>query len=76
MPLITNEVGINVNTSLANLKSFIPKAAVLNAPRDHLHNLSYAEKARTAADAEKYKIAFPNDRSKSIGPFDRKENFK
>lgn len=76
MPLITNEVGINVNTSLANLKPFLPKAAVQNAPRDHLHTISYAEKAKTVLDAEKYKIAFPNDRAKSIAPFDRNEKYK
>lgn len=74
--MITNEVGINVNTSLASLKPFVPKAAVQNAPRDHLHLISYCEKAKSNMDAEKYKIAFPNDRAKSIGPFDRREKFK
>lgn len=75
VPIITNEVGINVNTNIANLKSFLPKAAVQNAPKDYLHKLGYAEKIQPGEES-KYKIAFPNDRAKSIGPFDRKEKYK
>lgn len=76
MPLITNEVGINVNTSVSNLKSFLPKAAVQNAPNDSLHSTSYSKKFKSAEEADAYKVAFPNDRAKSIGPFDRKEKYK
>jgi hypothetical protein len=75
MPLLTNEVGVNVNTTLADLKSFEPKLAVQNAVKDTLHKLSYAEKVKSGKELE-YKIAFPNDRAKSIGPFSRNEKYK
>lgn len=75
MPILTNEVGINVNTTLADLKSFAPKIAVQNATRDGLHKLSYAEKVKAGKESE-YKVAFPNDRAKSIAPFNRNEKYK
>ncbi len=74
-PLITNEIGLNVNTTLEDLKSFMPKAAVQNAPKDHLHRVSYADQVKPGHNNE-YKVAFPNDRSKSIGPFKRDEKYK
>jgi hypothetical protein len=74
-PKITNEIGINVNTTMAELKSFNPKAIVQNALNDNLHKVGYAEKM--AKDkANSYKIAFPNDRAKSIAPFKRNEKYK
>ncbi len=74
-PFLTNEVGLNVNTTFNNLRAFVPKAAVQNAPNDTLHRHSNTEKI-SPATAEKYKVAFPNDRSKSIAPFSRTEKFK
>ena len=73
-PLLTNEVGLNVSTSFADLKAFAPKGAVQNAPNDKLHRFKNAEKM-LPKDAE-YKVAFPNDLAKSIGPFNRNEKFK
>ena len=73
--MLTNEVGLNVNTTVDNLKSFVPKAAVQNAANNNLHKFSNTEKVTSAA-AGKYKIAYPNDRSKSIGPFDKKDKYK
>lgn len=74
-PIISNEVGINVNTTFSNMKKFLPKLAVQNAVNDGLHKSSYAEKIRKG-DESKYKVAFPNDRAKSIGPFNRYEKYK
>lgn len=75
MPLITNEVGLNVNTTVGDLKSFVPKIAIQNAPNDKLHRNSYAERIRAGKEHE-YKIAYPNDRAKSIAPFNRDEKYK
>ncbi len=75
MPLITNEVGLNVNTTMANFKPFFPKNAVLNAPNDKLHRNSYSERIRPGQEKD-YKIAYPNDRAKSIAPFKRDEKYK
>ena len=75
MPLITNEVGLNVNTTVKTLKPFIPKAAVLNAPNDKLHRHSYSERIKPGKEKD-YKIAYPNDRAKSIAPFNRDEKYK
>ena len=74
-PLLTNEIGINVNTSFDELRSFQPKAAVQNATHDRLHRVTYAEQIKPGQNAE-YKVAFPNDRAKSIAPFNREEKFK
>ncbi len=74
-PFLTNEVGLNVNTTFGSLRAFVPKAAVQNAPNDNLHRHSNTEKI-TPATAQKYKVAFPNDRSKSIAPFSRTDKFK
>lgn len=73
--MLTNEVGLNVNTTVETLQAFVPKAAVQNAPNDHLHKVSYAEKIKPG-NAAQYKIAFPNDRSKSIGPYNKNEKYK
>ncbi len=74
-PIISNEVGLNVNTTFADLKSFAPKAVVQNAPNDNLHKISYAEKIKKETAGE-FKVAFPNDRAKSIAPFNRNEKYK
>lgn len=73
--MLTNEVGLNVNTSVNSLKPFVPKAAVQNAAKDHLHKLSNSEQIKSGTESD-YKIAFPNDRAKSIGPFNRYDKFK
>lgn len=72
---MTNEVGLNVSTTVQSLKSFSPKITVQNAARDSLHKISNSEKIISGKESQ-YKIAFPNDRSKSIGPFNRKEKYK
>ncbi len=74
-PFLTNEVGLNVNTTVATLKPFVPKAAVMNSVNDHLHRHSNTEKI-TPETAENYKVAFPNDRAKSIAPYSRGEKYK
>lgn len=74
-PFLTNEVGLNVNTTVATLKPFIPKNAVMNSVNDHLHRHSNTEKI-SPGNGDQYKIAYPNDRSKSIGPFSRTEKYK
>lgn len=75
VPLITNEVGLNVNTTVASLKPFFPKNAVQNAANDKLHRHLYSERIKPGKEKE-YKIAYPNDRGKSIGPFKRDEKYK
>ncbi len=75
MPLISNESGINVNTTAADLKKFTPKIAVQNAPNTKTHKNKYAEKVDPGKE-DQYKIAYPNDRGKSIAPFNRDEKFK
>jgi hypothetical protein len=74
-PMITNETGLNVNTIMEDLKSFVPKAAVKNAPKDSLHKVSYSDKVKPGKASE-CKIAFPNDRSRSIGSFNRNKKYK
>ena len=71
-PVLTNEVGLNVNTNLAELRSFSPKAIVQNAAKDHLHKHSQSKKS----PASDFKAAFPNDRFRSVAPFDRNEKYK
>lgn len=72
-PLISNEVGINVNTTQDSLKSFHPRAAVLNSAHDTTH---VKRTSSTYLDHfKKHKVSFPNDRSRSIGPFNREESF-
>ena len=66
---------MNVNTSLADAKKFFPRQVMLNAPNDKLHRNSYSEKIKRGKEQE-YKIAYPNDRGKSIAPFDRNEKYK
>ena len=75
MPILTNEVGVNVKTTLADLNAFAPKLVVMNAANDNMHKIGYAEKVR-AEKAAGYKIAFPNDRAKSIASFNRYEKYK
>lgn len=74
-PYMTNEVGLNVNTTVSTLKAFLPKAAVQNSVNDYLHAHSNSEKIAPGI-GNQYKIAFPNDRSKSIAPFSRNEKYK
>ena len=74
-PYLTNEVGLNVNTTVGSLKPFMPKAAVQNSVNDYLHKHANSEQV-TPNTAQAYKIAFPNDRAKSIAPFSRTEKYK
>lgn len=74
-PYLTNEVGLNVNTTVATLKPFVPKAAVQNSVNDRLHKHQNSEKIAAGA-ADSYKIAFPNDRAKSIAPYSRNDKYK
>ena len=72
-PLIANEVGINVNTTQDSLQRFHPRAAVLNSSQDTTHI------KRTSStylnNFKKHKVSFPNDRARSIGPFNRDDSF-
>ena len=86
-PLITNEVGINGDVTWAEAPSAnIPQKAIVNSG-----SLTKAKKnkfdrrsadARTLVDAQTgsgisdgSKVALPNDRLRSVRPFDRTENF-
>ncbi len=72
-PLIVNEVGINVNTTQDSLKRFHPRAAVLNSTHDTTH---VKRTSNTYLDNfKKHKVSFPNDRGRSIGPFNREDSF-
>ena len=75
MPVLTNEVGVNVNTTFADLKAFVPKAAVQNSVNDNLHKFADTEKI-PHGKGNSFKIAFPNDRAKSIAPYSRTEKYK
>jgi hypothetical protein len=72
-PLIANEVGININTTQDSLQRFHPRAAILNSTHDTTHI------KRTSStylnNFKKHKISFPNDRARSIGPFNREDSF-
>ena len=72
-PLIANEVGINVNTTQDSLQRFHPRAAVLNSTHDRIH----VKRASSTYlnNFKKHKVSFPNDRARSIGPFNREESF-
>ncbi|UJR33894.1 hypothetical protein I4U23_021314 [Adineta vaga] len=72
-PLIANEVGINVNTTQDTLKPFHPRAAVLNSS----HDITHVKRASNTYlnNFKKHKVSFPNDRARSIGPFNRDDSF-
>ncbi|CAF0728757.1 unnamed protein product [Adineta steineri] len=72
-PLISNEVGINVNTTQDSLKSFYPRAAILNSAHDTTH--IKRSSSTYLNNFKKHKVSFPNDRAKSIGPFNRSDSF-
>lgn len=75
--MITNETGLNVNTTFANLKPFLPKAASQNAVNDRLHrNEELVAVAINKQNSNEFKVAFPNDRAKSVAPFNRNEKYK
>ena len=72
-PLISNEVGINVNVTQDLLKRFHPRAAVLNSANDTTH---VKRSSNTYLNNYKrHKVSFPNDRAKSIAPFNREDSF-
>ena len=72
-PLIANEVGINVNTTEDVLQRFHPRAAVLNSVNDTSHVKRAS--ATYLNHFKKHKVSFPNDRSRSIAPFNREDSF-
>ena len=72
-PLIANEVGINVNTTQDSLKRFHPRAAVLNSTNDSSHVTRTSNTYLN--NFKKHKVSFPNDRARSIGPFNREDSF-
>ncbi len=72
-PLIANEVGINVNTTQDSLQRFHPRAAVLNSTNDTTH--IKRSSSTYLNNFKKHKVSFPNDRARSIGPFNREESF-
>ena len=72
-PLIANEVGVNVATTQDSLKRFHPRAAVLNSTNDTTH---IKRPSNTYLNNfKKHKVSFPNDRARSIGPFNREDSF-
>ncbi|XP_055888207.1 cilia and flagella-associated protein 47-like isoform X1 [Biomphalaria glabrata] len=76
-PLITNEVGLNINTTFKNLNDNQPRMAMNGAKKTKLHHL--VNRNTKSADHMKEtdsKVAFPNDRAQSIRPFDRKEKYQ
>ncbi len=72
-PLIANEVGINVATTQDSLKRFHPRAAVLNSTNDTTH--IKRSSSTYLNNFKKHKVSFPNDRARSIGPFNREDSF-
>ncbi|KAH9504693.1 Cilia- and flagella-associated protein 47 [Bulinus truncatus] len=76
-PLITNEVGLNINTTFKNLNHNPPRMAVSGAQKTKLHHLiNRATKSADQSKDEDVKVAFPNDRALSIRPFDRTDRYK
>lgn len=72
-PLIANEVGINVSTTQDSLQRFHPRAAVLNSTHDTTHQKRASNSYLN--NFKKHKVSFPNDRARSIGPFNREDSF-
>lgn len=72
-PLIANEVGINVSTTQDSLQRFHPRAAVLNSTQDTTH--IKRSSSTYLNNFKKHKVSFPNDRARSIGPFNREDSF-
>ncbi|XP_059154686.1 cilia- and flagella-associated protein 47-like isoform X2 [Physella acuta] len=74
-PYITNEVGLNIETTFSDLKEQDLRIAVGGSTRTKLHRLK--NRAIKSADCDdKIKVAFPNDRAQSIRSFDRNERYK
>ena len=71
--MISNEVGMNVNTTQDSLQRFHPRAAVLNSSQDKTH--IKRSSSTYLNNFKKHKVSFPNDRARSIGPFNREESF-
>ncbi|CAF2209937.1 unnamed protein product [Rotaria magnacalcarata] len=72
-PMISNEVGANVITTHDSLKRFHPRAAVLNSANDTSHNTRASNSYFN--NFKKHKVSFPNDRARSIAPFNRDDSF-
>ena len=88
-PLITNEVGMFVETTFNDLREDQLRNGVAGSTKVKLHRLNtrgsksadYSScggggSARLQDSSGSAKVAFPNDRAKSIRPFDRKEKFQ
>ena len=71
-PKITNEVGLYIETKLAESGSK-PQAAMLNASGTKLHHM---KSSKDRANEDKTLVAFPNDRAQSVRPSNRKETYK
>ena len=71
-PLITNEVGLFVETTFGRLEEEHPRNAVLCSTKTKLHHLRKA----SAVEDSHVRVAFPNDLPHSIRPTDRKDVFK
>ncbi|PVD28193.1 hypothetical protein C0Q70_10779 [Pomacea canaliculata] len=73
-PYITNEVGMYVETTFADVDSKVPRNALAGSTRVHLHRI-YRPKSLDIED-KKVKVAFPNDRPHSVRPSERNQIFR
>lgn len=73
-PYITNEVGINVETTFADLEAENPRNAIAGATKTRLHRLR--PRSMDLLDNKKVKVAFPNDRPRSVRPTEHNQPYK
>ncbi|XP_076467202.1 cilia and flagella-associated protein 47-like [Babylonia areolata] len=72
-PYISNEVGMNIETTFADLGPQIPRNAVAGSTKTRLHRV----RPRSMDLGKKsVRVAFPNDRAHSVRPTDRHLPFR
>ena len=72
-PKITNEVGLNIESTVAEVKKD-PRNALHNAQFSKLHRLkAYTNKHN---EDDKVLLSFPNDRAASVRPSNRHQKYQ
>lgn len=77
-PYISNEVGVNIESTFDELEESDLRNAVAGSTKVKLHQIRNRNihSAEFDADGKPVKVAFPNDRAQSIRPFNRTEQYQ
>ncbi|KAL5010428.1 hypothetical protein ScPMuIL_012733 [Solemya velum] len=71
-PYISNEVGMFVDTTFSTLEKDNPRNAIVGGP----HSVLHAPATSFQNNDSSVKVAFPNDRARSIRPSNRHDKYK